>query len=109
MPRNEERCNPSRNGGARRHAEIHDDDEGSAQPLGCELGGERDDIGNDAAQSDAGEEAQHDELAQRCRVRAQQGEDAEADQAPDNRLLAPEAVADIAKERSAEEQPHNAG
>ena len=106
---NEQRGDPARNDEAGGNAEVDDDDERTAGSLRRDFRGERDDVGDEAAETDPRDEAQHDEFIERGRGRRDQTEQADDAQCGEDRGAPAEPVTDEAERRRPEEEAEDAG
>ena len=105
----EKRADHAAERAAQRHAPHRDDRQRGAQIARRQLGADRHQIRNDAADAEAGDQPQPEELRQVGRISGDEGEDAEQKVGADQRRLAAVAVADPAENRGAEQDADIAG
>ena len=107
--RNERRADEAGQRAAHRHAADGDDRQRRAQPARRRFGVDRNEVGNDAADAEAGEKPQPEQLRQIGRIGGRKRQHAEQKVGDDQRRLAAVAVADKAHELRAEQHADIAG
>ncbi len=94
---------------AKRHHARRDNGKRSASVARRRLGIDRDDVGNDAANAETGDEAQFRQFGEIGRVGGNEGKDAEQEVGGDQRGLAAVAITDPAEDLRAEQHAEIAG
>ncbi len=107
--RDEDGGDEARDGAANRNAADRDEGQGSAQVVRRRFDVDRDHVGDDSADADAGEQAQPEHLVEIRRIGGDQGEQAEQQVGAGQRYLAAGPVADPAEHARADEDSDEAG